>query len=179
MYIKKLLIIVLFSGQALYAQFQIRTYSLPPIVTSNETSRSIINRIDGGYTIVGTSNSVPSPGLTNWMFLKLFPTGLVDCANLTGFSADDSCFSVVQRLTDTGYVFVGYMTNAPPAPGPDMKIKATRVRFDRNCGFVLSQRIADTLRHQYRQVVRAPGDITTNAGWSEQVTMGMVPNKIL
>jgi hypothetical protein len=71
------------------------------------------------------------------------------------------------------------MTNAPPAPGPDMKTKATRVRFNKDCGFILSQRILDTLRHQYRQVVRAPGDITTNAGWSEQVTMGMVPNKIL
>src|SRR6266498_5002574 len=99
-YIKLILFLTVFStaAQSALGQYQIRTYSFPPVATSSETGQSIINRLDGGYTIVGTSNSTPSPGSTNWMFLKLFPTGLVECASLIGFSADDSCYSVVQRL---------------------------------------------------------------------------------
>ncbi|MGH2574990.1 MAG: T9SS type A sorting domain-containing protein [Ignavibacteria bacterium] len=176
-----IILISLITGMftCLHAQYKINDYDFP--LPSSDFGKSVIKRIDNGFAVAGFSYSYPlgfpQRGY-DWMFVRLNNDATVDRARLIGFSRDtannDFCYSLVQLGTDSGFVLAGAMSN------PNNKLKATLVKLDRFCNLRYSKRIKDTLRSQYRQVIKGPGDTLVFAGFIEGTTVaGVSANKIL
>jgi hypothetical protein len=159
---------ILLAGQNAFAQYFLKSYDFPPSGTRTDIGRSIEPVTVGasdGWTIAGFSNSMPGPGGYNWMFLKLTPAGVVSCATLLGFPADDSCFSHVKFSASPVNVLAGFYTMSSPS-GP--KEKASWSMVDVSCTHLMSRMIADTARHQYRWVTKNPSNDFTQTGFIER-----------
>lgn len=160
-----------------HSQNQIRHYDLNCGSSGQDYGRSIINRIEGGYAIAGYTYHYPSCiGSYDWMFIKLKPSGFVDCVRIVGLTKDDKCYSVAQSLSDSGYVLAGYTTNG----NSPYRKRATMTKLLKNCALNYSRAITDTLNSSYNQVVRDPANRWGFTGYQEhQVTVGYLRNKIL
>jgi hypothetical protein len=165
-------------GQCSFAQFFLKSYDFAPSPTKTEMGYSIEKNFDGTlvgkWTVAGVSNSTPNAGSFDWMFLKLTNTGAVSCATLLGFSLADSCFSHIQLLSTSRNVLAGFYR------APNGKEKASFSILDTNCTHLFSKQIVDSLRHEYRQVVKNTADIFTMAGSIETfISPGVYKNRIL
>ncbi|MEO8664769.1 MAG: hypothetical protein ABI462_04670, partial [Ignavibacteria bacterium] len=160
-----------------FSQHQIKHYDVACVNPGYDYGRSIINRIDNGYGIAGYSYQVPACiGSYDMMFLKLNPDGTVNCSRLIGNSQDDKSYSLIQSMTDSGYVLAGYTTN-PTAP---YRKKATMVKLNKNCNLSYARCLFDSLNSSYNQVVRDPSNVWGFTGYVEtNVTVGVNRNKIL
>ncbi len=153
-------------GYQLNAQYFFKSYDLPPFGSRTEYGYSIERNFDGTvagrWSIAGVSNSTPNAGSFDWMFLKLSNTGTVSCATLLGFSLADSCFSHIQLgAAPRRNVLAGFYR------APNSREKASFTMLDTMCFPFVSKQIADTLRHEYRQVVKNTADMFTMAGYIE------------
>jgi hypothetical protein len=80
--------------------------------TANETSRSIIQTLDGGYIVAGgtTSNdgdvSINKGGTDFWV-IKLDVNGIIEWEKSYGGSLDESAYSISQTI-DKGYIVSGF-----------------------------------------------------------------------
>ena len=81
--------------------------------TGNESTPSIIATADGGFAIIGTSNSSIGPyhGNNDVLFLKVASDGAFTFYNLFGGSYDDIGYSLVQTTTGDFY-FAGQSSSA-------------------------------------------------------------------
>jgi hypothetical protein len=145
------------------SQYFFKSYDFPPTGTRTEYGYSIERFFDGTVTpkwsVTGVSNSTPNAGSFDWMYLKLSNTGAVSCATLLGFSLADSCFSHIQQtLLPRRNVLAGFYRAA------NGREKASWSMLDTTCGHFISRQILDSLRHEYRQVVKDPADVFTMAG---------------
>lgn len=173
-----LLVIFMISHES-SSQFFLKSYDLPPVTTRTEYGYSIERNFDGTiagrWTIAGVSNSMPNAGDFDWMFLKLSNTGVVNCSVLLGFSLADSCFSHIQLdALPRRNVLAGFYE------APNGREKASFSMLDSSCSHFLSKQIMDSLRHEYRQVVKNPADIFTLAGYIQTfISPGDYKNHIL
>ncbi|MBZ0202245.1 MAG: T9SS type A sorting domain-containing protein [Ignavibacteria bacterium] len=171
--------LLIFSVYHSNAQYFIKSYDLPPFTTKTEYGYSIEKNFDGTvigkWSIAGVSNSVPNAGSFDWMFLKLTNSGTVTCAALLGFSLADSCFSHIQQSSlPRRNVLAGFYR------APNGREKASFSMLDTNCFHYLSKQILDSLRHEYRQVVKDPSDAFTMAGYIQTyISPGDYKNHIL
>ncbi len=157
----------------LNAQYFLKSYDLPPFSTRTELGYSIEKNFDGTvagkWSVAGVSNSTPNAGSFDWMYLKLTNSGAVSCATLLGFSLADSCFSHIQQsASQRRNVLAGFYR------APNGREKASFSMLDTNCFHVLSRQIVDSLRHEYRQVVKNTADVFTMAGYIETFIPGSV-----
>lgn len=161
------------------AQYFIKSYDLPPFSTRTEYGYSIEKNFDGTaagkWSIAGVSNSTPNAGSFDWVFLKLTNSGTVSCATLLGFTLADSCFSHIQQtILQRRNVLAGFYR------APNGREKASFSMLDTNCFHYLSRQISDSLRHEYRQVVKDPSDAFTMAGYIQTyISPGDYKNHIL
>ncbi len=173
-----LLLSMLFS-QSSFAQYFLKSYDYPPFTTRTDVARSIeqVNTtvVSSNWSVAGFSNSTPSGGDYDWMYLKLNSSGSVICTSLLGFPLGDSCFSHAQfRDASMRAVLSGFYR------APNGYEKASWSMLDSNCFHILSKQIADTSRHQYRAITINPAtNAFTNAGFIRFPMGGSVPNKIL
>jgi len=173
-----ILILAAIFTQSAFAQYFLKSYDFPPYMSRTDVGRSIektsTSATGSGWSIAGFSNSTPSAGDFDWMYLKLNSTGSVICSTLLGFPLGDSCFSHV-KFNDASKrnVLAGFYRSL------NGKEKASWSMLDSNCNHLFSKQILDSLRHQYRQVVVNPSNSFTNAGFIQYFMGGMTPNKIL
>ncbi len=166
-FIAKFLLLVtaiLFLTGASYSQLFLKSYDFPPTGTRTEYGYSIERNFDGTvagrWSVAGVSNSTPNAGSFDWMFLKLTNSGSVSCARLLGFTLADSCFSHLQFSGSSRLnVLAGFYRVS------NGREKASFSMLDTNCMHILSKQISDSLRHEYRQVVKNPSDVFTMAGY--------------
>jgi hypothetical protein len=83
---------------------------------ADDSASSIQQTSDGGYIVAGTTNSFGAGGTDFW-FLKLDSTGLVEWQEAYGGSGSDSASSV-EQTSDGGYIVAG-STNSFGAGGTD------------------------------------------------------------
>ncbi len=161
------------------SQYFLKSYDFPPTGTRTEYGFSIERNFDGTvagrWTVAGVSNSTPNAGSFDWMYLKLSNTGAVSCATLLGFSLADSCFSHIQQtILPRRNVLAGFYR------APNGREKASWSMLDTSCGHFMSRQILDSLRHEYRQVVKNPADAFTMAGYIQTyISPGVYQNHIL
>jgi Secretion system C-terminal sorting domain len=152
------------------AQYFLKSYDLPPFTTRTELGYSIERNFDGTvagrWSISGVSNSTPNAGSYDWMYLKLTNSGAVTCATLLGFSLADSCFSHIQQNTSRRNVLAGFYR------APNGREKASFSMLDTTCTHFISRQILDSLRHEYRQVVKNTADVFTLTGYIETYIPG-------
>ena len=177
--LKIILLALSFFVQDADAQYFIKSYDLPPVMTKTEIGKSIQREFSlaDDWSIAGFSNSTPNAGSYDWMFLRLDASGLVKCSSLLGFGLEDSAYTHAQLNTPAkDYVLGGFYTD--PVSG---KHKASFTMLDTTCGMVISKRISDTLSHTYRKVVRDSANSFTLAGYSEDPMFpgAVKPNKML
>jgi hypothetical protein len=166
-----LAVCILFLTGTSYSQLFLKSYDFPPFGTRTEYGYSIERNFDGTlagrWSIAGVSNSTPNAGSFDWMFLKLTNTGTVSCARLLGFTLADSCYSHIQfSAGDKRNVLAGFYR------APNGREKASFSLLDTNCIHIGSRQILDSLRHEYRQVVKNPTDVFTLAGYIETYIPG-------
>jgi hypothetical protein len=170
---------LIITGQTVFAQYFFKSYDFPPYTTRTETGYSIERNFDGTvagrWSVAGVSNSTPNAGSFDWMFLRLSNTGAVSCATLLGFSLADSCFSHVQLSSlPRRNVLAGFYR------APNGREKASFSMLDTTCTHFLSRQILDSLRHEYRQVVKNPADVFTLTGYIQAyISPGDYKNHIL
>jgi hypothetical protein len=82
--------------------------------TKDDGSNSILQSTDGGYMIVGNSQSLDgdllgkgNKGLNDWMVVKLSPAGNLSWVKLYGGSAQDDAANSITKASDGGYVIAG------------------------------------------------------------------------
>lgn len=162
--------LVLLTGTSA-SQYFLKSYDYAPFGTRTDYGYSIERNFDGTLTgrwsVAGVSNSTPNAGSFDWMFLKLTNTGSVVCSSLLGFSLADSCFSHIQFSNNQRRnVLAGFYR------APNGREKASFSFLDTNCFHVLSRQVMDTLRSEYRQVVKNTSDVFTMAGYIENFNPG-------
>jgi len=166
-------------GNNAFAQYFFKSYDFPPFTTRTEVGYSIERNFDGTvagrWSVAGVSNSTPNAGSFDWMFLRLTNSGAVSCATLLGFSLSDSCFSHVQLSgLPRRNVLAGFYR------APNGREKASFSMLDTTCTHFLSRQILDSLRHEYRQVVKNPSDVFTLTGHIQvYISPGDYKNHIL
>lgn len=142
-------IMLLTTSTVSFAQYQQRSYDLKcGAVSGTDFGRSIINRFDKGYAISGfTYINNCGIGPFDWMFVKVFNSGIHESARIIGTQGDDKCYSLIQVPNDSGYVLAGdmYQNNGTRA--------ATLVRLTKSSALSMSRRIDDTVNSQYFQVI--------------------------
>lgn len=145
------------------AQYFLKSYDYPTLGTRTEYGYSIESNFYGAmairWTVAGVTNTTPNAGSFDWLYLKLANDGSIICNTTLGFSGADSCFSHIQQSTSRRNVLTGFYraTNG--------REKASFSILDTNCTHVISKQILDSLRHEYRQVVKNPSDVFTMAGY--------------
>ncbi|NOS83797.1 MAG: T9SS type A sorting domain-containing protein [Ignavibacteria bacterium] len=161
------------------SQYFVNTYDFPPYGSRTDYGYSIERNFDGTvagrWSIAGVSNSTPNAGSFDWMYLKLSNTGTISCSVLLGFTQADSCFSHIQLSSGSrNNVLAGFYRT------PSGREKASFSIIDSSCGHILTKQISDTLRHDYRQVVKNTADAFTAAGCIQShITSGIYQNHIL
>jgi len=158
------------------SQYFLKSYDFAPFGTRTDYGYSIERNFDGTLTgrwsVAGVSNSTPGAGSYDWMFLKLTNTGSVVCSSRLGFGLADSCFSHLQfSANQRRNVLAGFYR------APNGREKASFSFLDTNCFHILSKQVMDTLRSEYRQVVKNSYDNFTMAGYIENFNPGMPVTK--
>lgn len=155
------------------SQYFLKSYDFAPVGTRTDYGYSIEKNFDGTLTgrwsVAGVSNSTPNAGSYDWMFLKLTNSGSVVCSSLLGFGLADSCFSHIQfSANQKRNVLAGFYR------APNGREKASFSFLDTSCFHVLSKQVMDTLRSEYRQVVKNSYDNFTMAGYIETYIPGAI-----
>jgi hypothetical protein len=82
--------------------------------TKDDGSNAILQADDGGYMVVGNSQSLDgnlagkgNKGLNDWMIVKLTATGTLSWVKLYGGSAQDDAANSITKTRDGGYVVAG------------------------------------------------------------------------
>lgn len=166
-----LAVTIIFLTGTSYSQLFLKSYDLPPYGSRTEYGYSIERNFDGTvvgmWSVAGVSNSTPNAGSFDWMFLKLTNSGTVTCATLLGFTQADSCFSHIQLANNQKRnVLAGFYRT------PNGREKASYSFLDTNCFHAGSRQVMDSLRSEYRQVVKNNYDNFTMAGYIETFNPG-------
>ena len=116
---KKITLAFLFAFTAFYAQSQTAFLQWQKSLggSSGDTSHAVIQTLDGGYAVAGSSNSnngnvTGHHGSADFWVAKLSNTGTIEWQKSLGGNANDWAQSIIQT-TDSGYVIAGasYSTN--------------------------------------------------------------------
>jgi len=152
-------ILIVFLTQQSAAQF-FKTYDFAPIGTRTEIGYSLEKTatVVSSWSIAGVTNSTPSAGGYDWLFMRLNSAGTVSCKLMLGFSLSDSAFTHVQ-LSNGRNVVAGFYR------APNGYEKASWSMIDTSCSHIMSRQIVDSLQHQFRGVTKNPSDAFTLAGW--------------
>ena len=157
--------------QQSFSQYFFKSYDFAPFSTRTEIGYSLEKTttgpiIGGGWSIAGVSNTTPSAGDYDWLFMKLNSTGAVTCKTLLGYPLGDSAFTHVQ-LSNGRTVIAGFYR------APNGYEKASWSMLDTSCTHLMSRQITDSLQHQYRGITKNATDIFTLAGFTNSFMPGM------
>jgi type IX secretion system substrate protein len=157
--------------QQSFAQYFFKSYDFAPFTTKTENGYSLEKTIGtpivgSGWSIAGVSNTTPSAGDYDWLFIKTNSSGTVLCKTLLGYPLGDSAFSHVQ-LSSGRTVVAGFYR------AMNGYEKASWSMLDTGCMHIGSKQIMDSLQHQYRGVTKDMADNFTLAGYINSFIPGM------